>query len=151
MTFPSIWHIISLQNEPKHQPIRPRTSRQNKSNRLPLLFVWWIGSYYFTFSFRSLVNVQKKIYQGQKVLQYFTTREWYFDTDNIVNLQQSMNSTDQEIFPVTMKDFKDRTAYMDNAIKVARHYILKEDPASIPQCKKKMRMWVSIDRNNTRK
>lgn len=87
-----------------------------------------------------MVNVQKKISQGQKVLQYFTTREWHFDDDNIIKLRQSMNDQDQEVFPVTMKGFKDRSAYMDNAIKVARHYILGEDPASIPQCKKKMRM-----------
>ncbi|XP_065219547.1 putative fatty acyl-CoA reductase CG5065 [Planococcus citri] len=124
----------------------------NETIHVIISFIFqWIPAYFIDFIMtligqpRFLVNVQKKIYQGQKVLQYFTTREWHFDTENMVNLKESMNSTDQEIFPVTMKDFKDRTAYMDNAIKVARHYILKEDPASIPQCQKKMRILYILD------
>lgn len=87
-----------------------------------------------------MVHVQNKLNQGQKVLQYFTTRTWQFTTDNLLQLKQYMNTTDQEIFPVTMKGFVDRYKYFEDAIKITRWYILKDNPASIPQCRKKMKM-----------
>lgn len=131
-------------------PMGGTTSNQIVHVIVSLLFQW-IPAYFIDFIMlligqpRFMVNVQKKIYQGQKVLQYFTLREWRFDTDNIINLKNTMSSIDQEIFPVTMKDFEDRTAYMENAIQVTRHYVLKEDPASIPQCKRKMKMLYFLD------
>lgn len=48
--------------------------------------------------FLSLVQVQKRVSQGLKVLQYYTTRNWVFKNDNMIKLHSRMNQPDRERF-----------------------------------------------------
>lgn len=88
-----------------------------------------------------MVNAQKRIYHGQKLLQYFTTREWKFVTDNLLRLRDSLSPTDKNIFKLTVKGL-DRGKFMVDATLLTRHYLVKDDPNSIPKCKIRMKMYV---------
>lgn len=86
-----------------------------------------------------MIRVQTKIYQGQKVLFYFARRQWKFQTDGILGVRRQMNEADREIFPVTMRNLLDRQEYVDNVIYVSRKVLMKDDPRSIPECRKKLK------------
>lgn len=44
------------------------------------------------------MQVQKRVSQGLKVLQYYTTRNWVFKNDNMMKLHSRMNQRDRERF-----------------------------------------------------
>lgn len=46
----------------------------------------------------SLVKVQKRVSQGLKVLQYYTTKDWIFNNKNFHKLYEDMNDFDKETF-----------------------------------------------------
>lgn len=51
------------------------------------------------FSFvASLVNVQKRISQGLKVLQYYTTKPWVFRNDNLLRMESMLCKEDSQKF-----------------------------------------------------
>lgn len=43
-------------------------------------------------------RVQKKVSGGLKVLQYYTTKQWIFKTDNYQALEESLTENDKQIF-----------------------------------------------------
>lgn len=53
------------------------------------------------------MNVQKRVSQGLKVLQYYTTKEWIFNNKNFLKLYEDMNDFDKETF------YCDNTKVMD--------------------------------------
>ncbi|KAK7574219.1 hypothetical protein V9T40_011410 [Parthenolecanium corni] len=91
-----------------------------------------------------LVHVQKKVYHGQKVLSYFTTRNWFFDKTNLDDLKNSLSPADQITFKVSLNGFE-RAPYLMNSIQTVRKYLLKEDPNSIPKCKRRMKILYVLD------
>ncbi|XP_065219546.1 putative fatty acyl-CoA reductase CG5065 isoform X2 [Planococcus citri] len=119
-------------------------------NILALLF-HWIPAYFIDFLMfllgrkRFMVNAQLRIYHGQKLLQYFTTREWRFAKDNLLKLRDSLSPVDKKTYKLTGKNL-DRLKYMINATLVTRHYLVKDDPNSIAKCKTKMKILYVIDR-----
>lgn len=46
----------------------------------------------------SLVGIQRRISQGLKVLQYYTTKDWVFKNDNLRRLRDQMSTVDQQKF-----------------------------------------------------
>lgn len=80
------------------------------------------------------MNVQKRVSQGLKVLQYYTTRDWVFKNDNLQKLQQEMNSVDKEKFWLDGSKV-DCNEYLLNYILGTRHFLLKEKPESIPKAR----------------
>lgn len=81
-----------------------------------------------------MVNVQKRISQGLKVLQYYTTRDWVFKNENFLKLHEEMNEIDKEKFCVDLKQV-DTTEYLRNYILGTRHFLLKEKPESLPKAR----------------
>jgi alcohol-forming fatty acyl-CoA reductase len=81
-----------------------------------------------------LVNVQKRVSQGLKVLQYYTTRDWVFKNENFLKLYADMNAVDKEKFfcDLTQVDTKE---YLKSYILGIRHFLLKEDPKSLPKAR----------------
>lgn len=43
-------------------------------------------------------RVQKKVSNGLKVLQYYTTKPWVFKTENFEALEDSLSELDKQIF-----------------------------------------------------
>lgn len=88
-----------------------------------------------------MVNVQRRITDGLEVLQYFTTREWSFKNDNLISLRESMNRIDRQKFSIDFEKV-DPVEYVATCVLGSRHYLLKEDPASIPRARRLLKMYV---------
>lgn len=82
-----------------------------------------------------MIKIQKRINYGLEVLQYYTTKEWFFRNDNFVALQHRISKSDNETFYTDMKDM-DWSGYIRNYIRGAREYCCKEDPATLPAARR---------------
>lgn len=80
------------------------------------------------------MNVQKRVSQGLKVLQYYTTRDWIFKNENFIKLYDEMNEVDKEKFCCDSRQV-DITEYLLNYILGTRHFLLKEKPESLPKAR----------------
>lgn len=93
-----------------------------------------------------MVRLQHKIQDGLNVLEYFTTREWRFDTANTCALNKQLSPVDREIFFMDA-DKVDVDNYLVTCVLGARQYCLKEPLSSLPRCRRNLKMYVSTDRN----
>ncbi|XP_017848347.1 putative fatty acyl-CoA reductase CG5065 isoform X2 [Drosophila busckii] len=91
-----------------------------------------------------LVNVQRKISTGLKLLQYYTTRDWDFRNERFQQMSSQLNITDQEIFDTSVSQVNWET-YISNYIRGMRTYILGESDATIPYAKKVLRRLYILD------
>jgi alcohol-forming fatty acyl-CoA reductase len=82
-----------------------------------------------------LVNVQKRVSQGLKVLQYYTVRDWVFKNENFLKLHEEMNDVDKEKFNCDLKEI-DIDDYLKNYILGTRNYLLKEKSEELPKARK---------------
>lgn len=87
------------------------------------------------------MNVQKRVSQGLKVLQYYTTRNWIFKNDNFIKLHQEMSEVDKEKFSCDMRQVVVKE-YLLNYILGTRTYLLKEKPDSLPKARKLLKRFV---------
>ncbi|KAK9874340.1 hypothetical protein WA026_002690 [Henosepilachna vigintioctopunctata] len=92
-----------------------------------------------------LVKTQKRIKKGLSVLQYYTTKRWYFHNDKLITLVKSLNKKDQEIFYCGGP--KDYDKYILHYILGARKYCLNEDPNTIPHAKRNLKSFGYVKAN----
>lgn len=88
-----------------------------------------------------MVRIQKKFSKALKALQFFTTHEWHFESNNVTKLYSKLSEKDKEIFNFNIKQVNWRK-YMDNYVLGIRHYILKDDASSLQEAKKNLRKYV---------
>jgi len=86
-----------------------------------------------------MVRIQRRISDGLEVLQYFTTREWVFYNDKIIELDNKLTSIDKEIFKIIIYDI-DINEYFKNIILGARQYCMKEDLSTLPKARRHQKM-----------
>lgn len=60
----------------------------------------------FCYSYCSMLKVQQRVSQGQKVLQYYTTKAWDFKNENFLQLYDGLNNTDKAVFYFDLKEVK---------------------------------------------
>ncbi|KRT84455.1 hypothetical protein AMK59_1510, partial [Oryctes borbonicus] len=82
-----------------------------------------------------LIRTQKRIQGGLQVLQYYTTKQWRFISENIKKITNKLSKEDQQIFYTNMKDL-DWDAYLLAYVLGARRYCVKDDPATLPKARK---------------
>ena len=92
-----------------------------------------------------MVKVQKKVSSGLKLLQYYTTKEWEFKSENFQKLQTKLNRIDQDIFDTDTSQVN-WEAYIRTYIMGMRTYILGESELTIPYAKKILRRLYILDR-----
>ena len=112
----------------------------------------------------SLVGIQRRISQGLKVLQYYTTKNWTFKNDKFLRMKERMSPKDRELFFFSVEEvckfhndissaswglhhiyssfafllvpFQiDWNDYLGNYILGARHFLLKEKPETLPKAR----------------
>lgn len=88
-----------------------------------------------------LINVQKRISQGLKILQYYTTRKWTFQNDNFKKLTKEMNDIDKEKFSCDMSKINHKD-YFRNYVFGIRKFIIKEKPEQLPKARSMLRKYV---------
>lgn len=81
------------------------------------------------------------------MLQYYTTRPWYFHDDKLRSLYKKLNETDRKtFFPTCIMIDYDR--YILNYILGARKYCVREDPETIPHAKRVLKRYDNSKRMN---
>ncbi|CAH1110198.1 unnamed protein product [Psylliodes chrysocephalus] len=91
-----------------------------------------------------MVNLQKRLDHGLKVLQYYTTRPWFFHNDKFANLFDTLNERDKEIFYSNRKPIN-HNEYFLNYVLGARKYCVKEEIDTVPHARKVMRRLYFLD------
>lgn len=92
-----------------------------------------------------MVKIQKRVSYGLEVLQYYTTKEWFFSNDYYRSLEKQISKADNEIFYTNM-EVVNWSSYIRNYIKGAREFCLKEDPSTLPQARKLHRQLYYLDK-----
>ncbi|XP_014610676.1 PREDICTED: putative fatty acyl-CoA reductase CG5065 [Polistes canadensis] len=88
---------------------------------------------------RFMVRLQKKIANGLNLLEYFTTREWYFHNTNLLILSGEMNSKDKELFQIDGSKVN-QIEFMKTSILGARQYCLKDDLSTVPRARMQLKI-----------
>ncbi|KAJ8970991.1 hypothetical protein NQ317_016773, partial [Molorchus minor] len=86
-----------------------------------------------------MIRIQKKIYNGLELLQFFSTREWIFKSEKFLALKDYLTEEDKEIF--VMSDFHKipLKEYLVRGLLGTRQYCLHEDLSSLPRCRQKQK------------
>lgn len=86
----------------------------------------------------SLVRTQKRISNGLKVLQYYTTRPWKFRNEKIMMMSNILNEDDRAVFYTDVAGLN-WDNYLLSYILGARKYCVHEEPDTLPQARKLLR------------
>lgn len=108
------------------------------------LFYHWIPAILIDFLmiiFRQktfMLRIQRKIYDGLELLQFFSVREWIFKSEHFIGILDKLNEKDQKKFPMLI--VPPIQEYMLHAVLGTRQYCLKEDLSSLPRCRSKQKL-----------
>ncbi|CAG9783853.1 unnamed protein product [Diatraea saccharalis] len=126
--------------------------RQNKFiHNLCVFFFHIVPAYFIDFLMlifrqkRFLVRIQNRITVGLEVLQYFTTREWWFDTHNFKALAPSLNNVDFKTFPMDLTIIEDEP-YIEACMIGGKLYCLKEKLENLPRARLQNNILFVLDR-----
>ncbi|KAJ8924569.1 hypothetical protein NQ315_000718, partial [Exocentrus adspersus] len=89
---------------------------------------------------RFMLRIQKKIYDGLELLEFFSIREWIFKSDKFIGLSDLITEVDRRKFPTTDFMKYPLEEYFVNALLGTRQYCLKEDLSSLPRCRRKQKV-----------
>lgn len=88
---------------------------------------------------RFMVRVQKKIYIGLGVLQFFTTRRWNFRSNNFKAIFQKLSPEEKKIFNMDTEEVE-IIEYLKSCILGGRQYCLKEPLATLPKARFQLKL-----------
>lgn len=88
---------------------------------------------------RFMIRVQKKIFIGLGVLQFFTTRKWTFVSENFKNIYQKLSPEEKLIFNMNTEEVEE-IGYLKSCIMGGRLYCLKEPLSSLPKARIQLKM-----------
>ncbi|KAB0796000.1 hypothetical protein PPYR_10061 [Photinus pyralis] len=121
-------------------------------HQLCCFFFHWIPAYLIDFLMlilgqkRFMVRLMRRIDDGLQLLQFFTTRDWSFESKNffalttdITPVERKLYSMDFEIIPIY--------EYLTVCVLGARQYIMKEDLSTIPRCRRIQFVLYLVDRS----
>lgn len=86
-----------------------------------------------------MVRVQKRIFVGMHVLQYFTTRKWRFNNQKTIELTNKLNEKEQKIFYISNVK-PDKMKYLVETLLGARQYVMKEPLSTLPKARMQLKM-----------
>lgn len=78
--------------------------------------------------------IYQKVHRTMAALEHFTTNQWIYRVDNFKNLNNRLNVEDKRRFFIDVEQIS-WPRYMENFVLGVRHYLLKEDPATIDAAK----------------
>ena len=79
-----------------------------------------------------------KMHRGLEPLEWFASRQWIWDNDNVVALSEELNATDKEWFDCRMVDLDWHEFWM-NTVHVLRKHVLKYDDNTIEANKARLK------------
>ncbi|CAG4986081.1 unnamed protein product [Colias eurytheme] len=81
-----------------------------------------------------LVNVHKRINEGMKVLQYYSTKSWNFNNQRFMSLKNNISKEEDNIFYTDPKEMH-WPSYIRNYLKGSREFCCGELPETLPQAR----------------
>jgi fatty acyl-CoA reductase len=84
-----------------------------------------------------LAQVYQKVHRTINALEYFTTNEWTYRNSNQLSLTEEANEHDKERFYSDVRRIHWPT-YMETYILGVRKFLLKEDPSTLPEARKRL-------------
>lgn len=114
---------------------------------LSVIFFHYLPAYFIDFILfitgnkTFLVDVQKRISNGLKVLQYYTTRKWIFKNQNFKQLYADLNEVDKKKFNFNLLDVDMREFILIYILGI-RRFILKEKPEDLPKARANLKRCV---------
>lgn len=70
-------------------------------------------------------------------MEFFSTRGWNFSHANAEHLQSKMSREDRASFFFDVRAV-DWNSYLENYVIGVRHFVMKEDPASLPLARRQL-------------
>lgn len=77
-----------------------------------------------------MTKIRRKLENGARCLEYFSTREWHFDDYNTKTLYESLSPTDQKLFNFNVKNI-DWSLFIKNYVLGIRKFLFKESDKSL--------------------
>ena len=140
-------HVHIIKNPMENMLWYPSGSFKNHVyiDRICRIFVHWIPAYcidaviYITgLKPKHLVKITHKMHKAMEALEYFATREWLWDTQNVQTLYDELSSGDQSLYNFSFMNFDSWNNYFEEYALGAREFVMKSDPNSLKACRKKM-------------
>lgn len=91
------------------------------------------------------MRTQKRIQNGLEVLQYYTTRPWYFHNEKLEKAWEELNDEDKRIFYSDREQRIDWDNYILTYILGCRKYCIHEEPDTIPYARKMLKRLYYLD------
>lgn len=91
------------------------------------------------------MHIQRKMYEANKALGYFTTHNWIFKNDNFTKLTSNLRAEDFKSFEYKSDFLYDKILYCRYAIIGYRRYLMNEKDESIPASR---RRYLNIEKIN---
>lgn len=88
---------------------------------------------------RFMIRVQKKIYVGLGVLQFFTTRRWNFRAENVMKIYEQLSPKEKKIFNMNTEEVE-AIEYLKDVILGGRQYCLKEPLSTLPKARIQLKL-----------
>ncbi|KAJ9600160.1 hypothetical protein L9F63_009570, partial [Diploptera punctata] len=82
-----------------------------------------------------LMKLHRRIFQAQIALHYFVNNTWLFNNENLFELRKGIPECDKDEFGAEGIEYVDEEEIFRNFLIGSRTYLMKEDPATIPQAK----------------
>lgn len=86
-----------------------------------------------------MLRVQKKIYVGLGVLQFFTTRNWSFRSENFEAVHKNLSLQEKITFNSSTENV-DTVEYLKLCILGGRQFCLKEPLSTLPKARLQLKL-----------
>ena len=76
-------------------------------------------------------------------LEFFTTHQWKFISNNPIRLMEEMSTQDKKTFYFDVREIEWKS-YFDVFIQGARRFVLKEDPSTLPLARRNLNRYILV-------
>ncbi|XP_055599486.1 putative fatty acyl-CoA reductase CG5065 isoform X2 [Uranotaenia lowii] len=111
----------------------------------------WVPAYFIDglmFCFgqkRFMCRVQRMISQGLDLLQFFTTRQWDFKSQQYQAIQKTLSDADAELFNMDVDQIETKE-YIKRVVLGGRQFCLKEPLSSLPKARVQLKILYIVDK-----
>jgi len=84
-----------------------------------------------------MARLYQKVESATSAMEFFSTRGWNFSHANAEHLQSKMSREDRASFFFDVRAV-DWNSYLENYVIGVRHFVMKEDPASLPLARRQL-------------
>lgn len=92
----------------------------------------------------SFVRSYHKIRKSLLALEPFTTSEWKFETENLLELSRDLSPTDKMLFNIDVRGLQ-WNQYWDQCVLGMRKYLFKAEYSALPQARRRVKILFAVN------